>query len=156
MAERGYLLDKVDLSLLNIIQEDFPLTKEPYAELGQRLELTENEVMERIAKLKKDGIIRRIGAFFNSRKIGYVSTLCAIKVPEESLEKVTNIVNSFSGVTHNYLREDEYNMWFTLIGPCRENLEKILAEIEAKTNLKIMELPAEQTFKIRVNFNFTE
>jgi DNA-binding Lrp family transcriptional regulator len=150
------MLDSLDRRLLNIIQEDFPLVEKPYAELGRRLGLTETEVLERLAKLKQAGIIRRIGAVFDLRRLGYASTLCALEVPAARLDEVAAIVNSFPGVTHNYLREDTYNMWFTLIGPCRRHLDKVIASIAARTGLAVLELPAEKSYKIRVNFNLDE
>ncbi|WP_258360554.1 AsnC family transcriptional regulator [Moorella sulfitireducens] len=149
-------MDSLDRRLLNMIQEDFPLTEEPYAELGRRLGLKEAEILERLAKLKEKGIIRRIGAVFDLRRLGYTGTLCAMKVPEGRLSEVAAVVNSFPGVTHNYLREDAYNMWFTLIGPCRRHLEKVIANIETMTGLPVLELPAEKSYKIRVNFNLEE
>lgn len=149
-------MDKIDRCLLNMIQGDFPLTEEPYAELGRRLGLEEREILERLARLKDKGIIRRIGAVFELRHLGYTSTLCAMQVPEERLEEVAALVNSFPEVTHNYLREDSYNMWFTLIGPCRRRLEKIIGQIKAATGLPLLELPAERPYKIKVNFNLEE
>jgi len=116
--------------------------------------LSEDEVIERLEKLKKAGIVRRIGAVFDLRRLGYVSTLCALKVPPGRLAEVARTVNSFPGVTHNYLREHEYNMWFTLIGPSRQDLERTMEEIKKRTGLtELLELPAERSFKIRVNFN---
>ncbi|SMB98135.1 transcriptional regulator, AsnC family [Thermanaeromonas toyohensis ToBE] len=150
-------MDELDRQLLNIIQEQFPLTPRPYLEIAQRLGISEGEVIARLKELKKKGIIRRIGAVFNLRKLGYVSTLCALKVPLERLEEVARIVNSFPGITHNYLREDEYNMWFTLIGPSRQHLEQVMNEIKIRTGLTdLLELPAERPFKIRVNFEFKD
>lgn len=139
-----------------MIQEDFPLVEAPYAELGRRLGISEGEVLERLEKIKGEGIIRRIGAVFDLRRLGYASTLCAMQVPEERLAEVAAVVNSFPGVTHNYLREDLYNMWFTLIGPCRRHLEKVITSIEGRTRLPVLELPAERSYKIRVNFNLME
>jgi DNA-binding Lrp family transcriptional regulator len=147
-------LDNLDRQLLNLIQEEFPLTTRPYLEIGRRLNLSEKEVISRLERLKKTGIIRRIGAVFDLRRLGYVSTLCALKVPPERLQEVARVVNSFPGITHNYLREHEYNMWFTLIGPSRQHLEEVMEEIKVRTGLTdLLELPAERSFKIKVNFN---
>ncbi|GFN23580.1 MAG: AsnC family transcriptional regulator [Thermoanaerobacteraceae bacterium] len=147
-------MDNLDRQLLNLIQQDFPLTGRPYLEIGRRLNLSEGEVIKRLKKLKKAGIVRRIGAVFDLRRLGYVSTLCALKVPPERLVEVAEVVNSFPGVTHNYLREHEYSMWFTLIGPSRQDLERTMEEIKRRTGLtELLELPAERSFKIRVNFN---
>lgn len=147
-------MDNLDRQLLNLIQEEFPLTARPYLEIGRRLNLSEKEVISRLERLKKAGIIRRIGAVFDLRRLGYVSTLCALKVPPERLQEVAQVVNSFPGITHNYLREHEYNMWFTLIGPSRQHLEEVMEEIKVRTGLTdLLELPAERSFKIKVNFN---
>lgn len=147
-------MDNLDRQLLNLIQEEFPLTARPYLEIGRRLNLSEKEVISRLERLKKVGIIRRIGAVFDLRRLGYVSTLCALKVPPERLQEVARVVNSFPGITHNYLREHEYNMWFTLIGPSRQHLEEVMEEIKVRTGLTdLLELPAERSFKIKVNFN---
>ncbi|MGI9952951.1 AsnC family transcriptional regulator [Moorellaceae bacterium AZ2] len=147
-------MDNLDRRLLNLIQQDFPITGRPYLEIGRRLNLSEGEVINRLEKLKRAGIIRRIGAVFDLRRLGYVSTLCALKVPPGRLKEVAEVVNSFPGITHNYLREHEYNMWFTLIGPSRQHLERIMEEIKERTGLtELLELPAERSFKIRVNFN---
>ena len=147
-------MDAVDRQLLNILQQDFPLVSRPFLTLAWKLGLSEGEVIDRIASLKDRGFIRRIGAVFEPQRLGYTSTLCALKVPPDRIEEVARLVNSYPGVTHNYLREDEYNMWFTLIGPTRENIEGIIREIEGKTGLAVMELPALKCFKIRVHFDF--
>lgn len=149
----GIPLDQLERRLLNLLQEDFPLVPQPYQEIGRRLGLDEDKVMRMISKLKDEGVIRRLGGVFELRRLGYVSTLCALKVPPERLDEVAAVVNSFPGVTHNYLREHEYNMWFTLIGPDRQHLKEVMTAIENRTGLSLLELPAERPFKIRVNFD---
>ncbi|WP_011393685.1 siroheme decarboxylase subunit alpha [Neomoorella thermoacetica] len=150
----GILLDQLDRRLLNLIQEEFPLVARPYQEIGCRLGLSEDEVIRKIRKLKTEGIIRRLGGVFELRQLGYTSTLCALKVPPGRLEEVAAVVNSFPGVTHNYLREHDYNMWFTLIGPDRRHLENVIRAIKERTGItELLELPAERPFKIRVNFD---
>ncbi len=146
-------MDKLDKDLLNEIQSGFPITPQPFLELGNRLGLTEQEVIDRINRLKEDGVIRRIGGNFNSRKLDFTSTLCAAKVPEEKLEQFVEAVNSYKGVTHNYLRKNRYNVWFTFIAPSVDFIERSLNEIAEKTGVKdILNLPAVNMYKIKVDF----
>ena len=148
-------MDTIDKKLLNLIQNEIPIDKRPFKILSEKLLLTENEVIKRVNKLKSEGIIRRIGGIFNSRKIGYTSTLCAAKVPESKIGEVAAVINEYCEVTHNYLREDEYNMWFTVITHSEESLNNILKEIREKTTLdEIMSLPSIKLFKVKVALNF--
>lgn len=145
-------MDATDKALLDIIQADFPLVPRPYAYLGERLGIAEEEVLERVRRLREEHIIRRMGANFQSKKLGWVSTLCGAKVPPEAMESFCELVNAETGVTHNYEREHKYNIWFTFIGPSREYIQKRLDSITAKTGVPILNLPATRLFKIRVNF----
>ncbi|MDD2421921.1 MAG: Lrp/AsnC family transcriptional regulator, partial [Heliobacteriaceae bacterium] len=104
-----------------------------------------------VQKLKERGIIRRIGGVFDSRRLGYRATLCALKVPPDRVDAVAAIVNGYPGVTHNYLREHEYNMWFTLIAPTAAKMAAIIAEIKARTGCELQNLPASRVFKIKVD-----
>ena len=146
-------MDTVDKQLLNLIQSDFPITSEPYKEIGIKLGISESEVIQRLTNLKTNRIIRRIGATFNSKKLGYQSTLCAMKVPEERLDEVAKLVNSYPGITHNYLRNHDYNMWFTLITESENKQNDILQEIQEKSGITdLLNLPAVRFFKVRVDF----
>ena len=146
-------MDEIDKKILNIIQAEFPVEVEPLRVLGEQIGISEDEVLERIKKLKNDGIIRRIGAIFDTRKLGFASTLCAVKVPEEQLKEFVDVVNSCPGVTHNYLRNHEYNVWFTLIAPTGESLKKSIDEISKKTGIKnILNMSVKQKFKINASF----
>jgi DNA-binding Lrp family transcriptional regulator len=147
-------VDEVDRSILNEIQSDFPISSRPYHELGKRLSLSEKEVLDRVKALKAEGIIRRIGGNFNSRMLNFTSTLCAAKVPAEKLEEFVKAVNRHPGVTHNYQRNHEYNVWFTFIAPSMASIEKALQEIRKATGVAdILNLPALRTFKIKVDFD---
>ncbi|MBC8230071.1 Lrp/AsnC family transcriptional regulator [bacterium] len=146
-------MDTTDKKLLNLIQSDFPITSEPYKEIGIKLGISESEVIQRLTNLKTNRIIRRIGATFNSKKLGYQSTLCAMKVPEERLDEVAKLVNSYPGITHNYLRNHDYNMWFTLITESENKQNDILQEIQEKSGITdLLNLPAVRFFKVRVDF----
>lgn len=146
-------LDGLDRAILNEIQSDFPVVSRPYAAVGQRLGLSEAEVLARVQRLHDRGVIRRIGANFNSRKLGYTSTLCAAAVPTAQVEDFVRVVNRYTGVTHNYLRRHHFNIWFTVIAESAEKIEQILREIAAQTgNEEIYSLPARRIFKIQVDF----
>lgn len=149
-------MDSTDRKLLDIIQTAFPLVPRPYAALGEQLGIAEQEAFDRVMGLKKRGIIRRLGANFQSAKLGFVSTLCAAKVPEAKLDSFTQMVNACPGVTHNYLRDHSYNVWFTLISPSRENEAATLAGLSEETGIAILNLPATHLYKIRVNFRMQE
>lgn len=146
-------LDDIDRSILNQIQSDFPITPRPYRSVAEELGLTEDEVLARIRRLKKSGIIRRIGGNFTPEKLGFVSTLCAAKVPEEKISQFAQVVNRYPGVTHNYRRENKYNIWFTFIAPSMEEISASLEQIAAETGVtEILNLPATRVFKIRAEF----
>src|SRR5208337_4786265 len=99
-------MDTVDKQILNIIQKNFPVIEEPFKAVAVKVGLSEDEALKRIKFLKDEGIIRRIGAVFDSKKMGYASTLCAAKVPKEKMKKFVAVVNSYAGVTHNYRRSN--------------------------------------------------
>ena len=147
-------IDKLDKTILNRIQTRFPLAPRPFESIAQELGTTEIEVLNRVARLKEMGIIRRIGGNFVPGKVGFVSTLCTAQVPEEKVELFTQTVNTFSGVTHNYLRENSFNVWFTFIAPSMDVIRNNLARIAEKTGVKrILNLPATHVFKIKAKFD---
>jgi DNA-binding Lrp family transcriptional regulator len=121
--------------------------------LGKRLRLSEFEVFTRVKKLKKAGVIRRIGGNFHSDRLNFQSTLCAAKVPKEKIGHFVEVVNRHPGVTHNYLRNHTYNVWFTFIAQDMAYINNALREVCEETGVKeILNLPAVKTFKIKVDF----
>jgi len=152
-TENNGLLDDMDRMILNEIQSNLPIEPRPYQVLAEKLKCSEEEVLRRVQDMKDRDVIRRIGANCNSRMLGYTSTLCAAKVPSQLMEQFVEVVNSYTGVTHNYRREHTYNIWFTLIAPSKEEIKRILSEISENTGVEeIMSLPAERLFKIQVDF----
>ena len=146
-------IDEIDSAILNRIQSDFPITSRPFLAVAEELGLTEKEVLARVARLKSDGIIRRIGGNFVPGKLGFVSTLCAACVPPDQLESFAEVVNRYPGVTHNYQRDNTYNVWFTFIAPSMEEIENNLKQIAEDTGVDdILNLPATRVFKIRAEF----
>jgi DNA-binding Lrp family transcriptional regulator len=146
-------MDRLDREIINEIQSDFPISSRPFLELADRLGATEDDILSRIRLLKERGIIRRIGGNFQSGKLNFTSTLCAARVPEEKLDSFVENVNRYSGVTHNYLRDHEYNVWFTFIAPDMKSIDLALKEISEATGVAdILNLPAVRMFKIKVDF----
>jgi len=146
-------MDEVDKKILNILQTRFPVVPEPFDAVGAELGIPGDEVLERVKRLRDSGVIRRIGAVFDSRKLGYTSTLCAARVPEDQVRSFVEVVNGYPGVTHNYRRSHEYNIWFTFIAPNPDALEKALAEIRQRTGITdILNMPAVKTYKINATF----
>jgi len=153
--EKKFSFDQTDRVILNEIQRNFPITHRPFLALARKLKLREREIMERVQRLKEVGIIRRLGASFSARAVGFTSTLCAAKVAKKKIEGFVAVVNTYPGVTHNYEREGDYNIWFTLIAPSKRKIDQILAEISRRTGVKkILNIPATKIIKIAVDFNF--
>lgn len=147
-------LDATDKTIINRIQSDFPIDARPYRVIAEELGLSEEQVIERVRAMKEDGIIRRIGGNFVPHKVGFVSTLCAAKVPEEKIDAFAEVVNRYTGVTHNYQRDNEFNIWFTFIAPSREEIAANLEQISNETGVDtILNLPATKVFKIRAKFD---
>ena len=146
-------MDIIDKKILNIIQKNFPLEAEPFKAVAEKIGISEEEALDRIRRMKQEGIIRRIGAVFDSRKLGFVSRLCAGRVPEEKLKDFIEVVNSYPGETHNYRRNHEYNVWFTFIVPDEAALKQSLAEIRDRTGISdILDMRATRTFKNDATF----
>ena len=141
-------MEELDKKLLNIIQQGLPIESRPFLVLAKELEITEEEAIYRIQNLKEKKYIRRLGGIFNSKKLGYCSTLCAINVPKDRIEEVAKIINDYNEVTHNYIREHHYNMWFTIIAPSKEKIEEIIVSIKNETKIEdIMNLHPQRFLK---------
>jgi DNA-binding Lrp family transcriptional regulator len=150
-------MDVLDRKILDIIQKEIPIEKRPFKTIGEQIGLDETEVLQRINVLKEQGIIRRIGGSFDSKKVGYVSTLVAAKVPEDKLEQTATILNRYTGITHNYQRDHEYNLWFTLTASSKQRIEQLLEIIKQETGIQeLISLPALKKYKIRVFFKMNE
>ena len=147
-------MDDIDKKILNILQKEFPLEERPFLILAKRCCINEGEALARIQKMKDEGIIRRIGAVFDGIKLGRVSTLCAARVPEDKIDIFVQTVNANKGVTHNYRRNHEYNIWFTASAGTAEELAAFLKDVKEKTGVTdILDMRAVRTFKIDASFD---
>jgi DNA-binding Lrp family transcriptional regulator len=147
-------MDEIDLKILAVVQEEFPLENRPFQALGEKLGLDENVVISRLEKLHKDGLVRRLGPILDIRKLGMSGVLVAVQVPEKEAEEVASIVSQYQEVSHNYLRPNDtgYNLWFT-VSAKEERIEEILSDISLKTDKKLLVLPTARIFKIGVKFD---
>lgn len=147
-------MDEADKKILNILQKEFPLEAQPFMMVAERCGISETETIRRIKDMKEEGIIRRIGAVFEGKKLGRVSTLCAARIPEDKIDSFVKIVNASKNVTHNYQRNHEYNIWFTVSAANAKELENFLKEIKEKTGVTdVLDMRAVRTFKINASFD---
>jgi DNA-binding Lrp family transcriptional regulator len=147
-------IDPLDKQLLNEIQWTFPLSSRPYLEIATKHGLTEEDVMKRISLMKRIGLIRQINAIFDTRKLGYKSALVAFAVKKDRLDSVALEVNKHPGVSHNYERDHEFNMWFTLAVPAYGDLKRdleIMASLEGVIKFRL--LPTLKLYKIGVKLD---
>ncbi|MCK5037712.1 MAG: Lrp/AsnC family transcriptional regulator [Thermoplasmata archaeon] len=143
----------LEQQILNELQKGIEPVPRPFQRIANKLSCTEEDVLAAINDLKEKGLIRKFGAIIAPKKMGYVSTLAAMNVPDDEVDRVSQMINSYHGVTHNYLRDGEPNLWFTMIEKDDEILERNLSQIIERTGLKIIKLPATRTYKIGVRFD---
>ena len=158
MAATKTTMDLVDRKLLNIIQSEFPLVDEPYRSIGDELGIEEDEVIRRLAELRKQNVVRQVSAIFDTRRLGYRTSLIAMALEASKLGKGAKIVNRHPGVSHNYGREGSYyNLWFTLAVAPDEVLEDTVERMaEEARALSYRIMPTLRFFKIGVNFDMVE
>ncbi|MDQ4023722.1 MAG: Lrp/AsnC family transcriptional regulator [Thermoproteota archaeon] len=147
-------IDLFDKQLLNDIQWVFPLVDRPYLEISKRHNMSEDEVMRRIAYMKDMGLIRQINAIFDTRRLGYKSALVAFAVIPDKLDSVANEVNKHPGVSHNYERNHDFNMWFTLAVPPYGEMKRDLDRLASLDGvIKYRLLPTLKLYKIGVRLD---
>jgi DNA-binding Lrp family transcriptional regulator len=147
-------LDETDKRLLNLMQGSFPLAERPYAEVAGMAELSEDEVLRRTRRLLDERIIREVTPIFDTRVLGYSSMLVAAKVDPEHPWRAAKIINEHPGVSHNYLRDHDFNLWFTIATEPGSKLGldgtlDVLAELTGAQSVR--QLPTLRLFKIRMD-----
>ncbi len=150
-------MDNLDKEILNEIQWTFPLTSQPYHDIAKKFDVSLETVKERLIRLKKIGILRQLSAIFDTRKLGYKSSLVAMQIESDKLDYVALQVNKHPGVSHNYERNHQFNLWFTLAVPPGSDLK---AEVDKFSKLKgikmVRLLPTIKLFKIGVKLDMVE
>lgn len=145
------MIDEKDRHLFRLAQSEFPISSRPFRDLGKMAGMTEKETIIKLRKLKKMGLIRRIGPVWDAKSLGCASLLVAFRVRPADLEKSAAVINRCKGVTHNYLRRAKYNLWFTLtskdIHSQKTELNRLVRRVKPLAHLA---LPALKIYKIGV------
>jgi DNA-binding Lrp family transcriptional regulator len=149
-------MDGADKQLCDLIQNELPVTERPYAALGEKLGMSEAEVIERVTRLRGERIIRQVSAIFDTRKLGYKSMLVAARTSPERADAAAEVISSHPGVTHNYRREHDFNIWFTVGVPptSRLGLDRTVALLGELAGVDVIRpMPALRFFKIGVDLD---
>ena len=152
-------VDRTDLALLECLQDDLPLVSRPWQAIAERLGITEDELLERLRMLAKVGIVRGISPVLESRPLGLsAATLVALRVPEDRIDDIAAVVSSCPEVSHNFRREGQYNLWFTITAKDRAAVDRVLKRILETSGVPetdVLDLPTMRRIKIDVRFRFS-
>ena len=135
------MMDELDRKIINVLQSGFPLSNEPYAEVAAQMGITEAELITRLQGLLDNKTLSRFGPMYDAQKMGGSFSLVAIQVPEEDFDTVTEVVNSYSEVAHNYQRDHEFNMWYVIATETPGQIGEVNRDIEQRTGLKVYNFP---------------
>jgi len=149
-------LSPLERDFINHYQGDFPLHEQPFKLVAKQLDCSENELIKTIKNLKEEKTLTRFGPLYDAARLGGGLTLAAISVPEDRFDIVTQIVNSYPEVAHNYRREHKLNMWFVLATETPVEIIQILSSIEKNTNLTVYNFPKQHEFYIGLRFDISD
>ncbi|ELZ88081.1 siroheme decarboxylase subunit beta [Haloferax volcanii] len=144
-------IDEVDAALIDGYQSGFPVERRPFRVVAAELGIDEDDALDRVRRLRDDGIFRRFGPVLNPPVIGS-STLAAVAAPEERFDEVAEIINGYRQVNHNYRRAHDWNVWFVVTAGSRETRDRILDEIEERTGCEVLNLPMLTDYYIDLEF----
>jgi len=139
-------MDARDRELINALHGGFPVKERPYAAVAESLAMTEDEVIARLSRLLEARTLTRFGPLYDAVRLGGAFTLAAMAVPHERFDEVTEIVNSFPEIAHNYARNHDLNMWFVVATERPEGIGEVLSQIKDRTGLDVLNLPKEEEY----------
>lgn len=134
-------MDDLDKAIINRLQQGFPICESPYRHVAEQLGIDETELLNRLQNLLNDGVLSRFGPMYHAEQMGGALTLAALKVPEDRFDQVSEIVNRFPEVAHNYARNHTLNMWFVLATEKPEQVQTVIDAIEQQTRLTVYNMP---------------
>ncbi len=143
-------LDPIDREIVQSLQRGVPIVERPFAELATILETTEEAIVARLTRLVESGVVGRFAPMLDAEKLGGAVTLCAMAVPAERFEEVARLLEAMPEVAHNYAREHRLDMWFVLAVERPERLAEVVAEIEARTGLPVLNLPKLEEYRLEL------
>jgi len=141
-------MDSVDASLVNCLQDGLPVCSRPFDDIADSLGLSVDELLSRVQRLLDDKVLTRFGPMFNAENLGGALSLCAMQVPLDRYDEVTDLVNAFPEVAHNYERDHLLNMWFVIATERPEQAAVVLGEIEQLTGCQVYDMPKQEEFYI--------
>jgi DNA-binding Lrp family transcriptional regulator len=146
-------MDNIDITIINHLQNGFPLCASPYLRVAAQLGITETVLLERIQMLLDTRVLSRFGPLYHAEKLVGAITLAAVKVPENCFESIADIVNAFPEVAHNYARNHALNMWFVIATDTLERIDQVIQEIEKKTGLTVYNMPKIKEYFVQLKLD---
>ncbi|WNC72633.1 AsnC family transcriptional regulator [Thalassotalea psychrophila] len=141
-------MDALDKRILNRTQRGIPVSEQPFADIASELDCSEDEVINKLQHMLDDGLLSRFGPMYDAASLGGAFTLSAMQVPEERFDEVTEIVNAFSEVAHNYKRQHRLNMWFVVACESQQEIQSVIKDIEQQSSLPVYDFPKEEEFYV--------
>ena len=146
-------MDELDRSILNRLQDGFPISEHPFAQVAKELGTDETTLIERVRRLREDGTLSRFGPMYHAERMGGGLTLAAMEIPTNDYERVVEQVNRFPEVAHNYARDHQLNMWFVLATETPERINEVIEAIEVETGYRVYNMPKQQEFFVGLKFD---
>ena len=143
-------MDEIDKKIINALQNGFPICDAPYRQVAVQLGLTEQELIARLKALLDNGVLTRFGPLYNAEQMGGALTLAAVKAPQQRFDEITEIINSFPEVAHNYARSHELNMWFVIATETPEQIQQTISAIEQQTGLTVYNMPKNKEYFVNL------
>ena len=145
-------LDATDKAIINALQGGFPVTERPYADAATDLGLEEDDLIQRLSRLRADGVLSRFGPLYHAENMGGALVLAAMAAPQDGFDRIADVVNGFAEVAHNYERDHHLNMWFVVATETEAEAAGVFQRIEAATGLAVLPMPKEQEFYVNLRF----
>ena len=145
-------MDDIDRSILNRLQDGFPICERPYKAAADQLRIAEDELIRRLKRMLENRQLSRFRPMSHAERLGGGLSLCAMRVPNEQFEQTAEKVNAFQEVAHNYARDHAFNMWFVLATETPERIDEVVAEIEKATGYPVYNLPKTEEYFVGLRF----